>query len=427
MKKKALINSLFLIMLAIFTLTFVGCDDTGEKAEITTVETDALKLTKDYDGKSFLNDGIGKVSLTQNVDGDTAHFKDLSTGYNFTARFLMINTPESTGKIDPWGKAASKFVAGKLADAAEIVLESEIVGSPAVKDTTNKRYLAYIWYKPSNQDDFRLINLELVEECYSRFVNDTSAGKYGDVFQKVDNSCSKMELRVYGEKDPNYDYSYTVTELTLSYLRENFEKFADNGSKIKLTVRVVRKNGNNIYIEDIEKTDSDITGEYDTVGIYMFSGYSSPFGRAKIGAVYSFQCQCTNNETYGCQLTNPLNVKLVEKPSEISLREFDGKSKIDLESLEGYVIKVDKVRIEEIGKVNEEGAYTVRVSTDSEQTFNVRIDAATTPKFNYYDLEVGQERVLIGGVSKYSDSLQVMLCNYIDEGGHDFDLFTPVQ
>lgn len=422
MKSVKIFKSTFLVLLFLLTLTFIGC---GQPDEITVEETDNLKLELAYEGKSFINEGIGKVVLTQTVDGDTAHFRDIKTGQTFTARFLMINTPESTGKIDPWGKKASEFTSSKLKNAVEIVLESEVHDSPAEKDTTGKRYLAFVWYRPAEGADLRLLNLEIVEECYSRFTGvKEDSEKYGELFDKVNERCFKLGTRVYGEQDPDFDYSYEVTPLTIAYLREHFDEYT-NGSKIEVVVRVVRKNGNNVYVEDVNQTEIGNTGEYNTAGIYVYSGFGvgAALGRSKIGAVYSFQCQVVDNETYGHQLTNPLNITTVEGASEVDFREFDGNTNIDLESLEGYVIKVNNVTVQEIGDTKEEtGAYTITVSTQSGQRFNIRIDGATTPKFDYRNLEVGQVRNIIGGVSKYNESFQVMLCNQKDEGLHDFDL-----
>lgn len=421
MKKSNNILKILFALVLLFALLFTwGCDESSD--DFSTPQTDALKLSSEYEGKSFINNGIGKVTLTQNVDGDTAHFKD-STGQYFTARFLMINTPESTGKVDPWGKASSDYVANILSNAQEIVCESETVGSPALKDTTNKRYLAYIWYRNSTEEDFRLLNLEIVENCYSRFVDDEGSGKYGTQFTKADSKGAKSGKRVYGEKDPSYDYSYNVNEITIAYLRDHMDSYADNGSRLKMTVRVVRLNGDNIYVEDVEKTESDITGEYDTAGIYMFSGYGSPFGRIKLGAVIEMTCQCVNNSTYGFQLTNPKEVKIVEKATgeDSIIREYDGKTEIDLESLEGLVIKIDKVKINKVGAHNEDGAYTIYAETESGQEINIRIDGDTTPKYDKSAIKVSNSEntyyySLIGGVSKYMETYQIMLCNQQESG-----------
>lgn len=418
--KNRIVKLFGIILVVALAILVIGCDN-SKNLEINTDLTENLKLDKQYENKSFLKDGIGKVTLSQNVDGDTAHFKD-SDGTYFQARFLMINTPESTGKIDPWGKAAGAFVKEKLLNAYEIVAESEEIGRPAVKDTTNKRYLSYIWYKPTEQDDFRLLNLEIVEECYSRFVSDEGAGKYGEIFQKAEDKNNKMDKRFYGEKDPDFDYSYEVTELTIAYLKEHKEEYVGNGSKIKVRVRILRIVGNNLYVEDVEKTDNEQTGEYDTAGIYMYTGYTGAYARLKIGTIVSMQCQCSEQDTYGFQLINPMNLKIETKGTGTidDMREFDGKSEIDLASLEGLVIKIDKVKIIDVGTRNEEGAQTLQVETESGQIINVRIDKESNAIPQGMILRNNEYRVLIGGVSKFNDTFQIMLCNSVDSAVDDF-------
>ena len=51
-----------------------------------------------------------EVTVKQYIDGDTTHFHvpdDLVPGGVLKARYLSINTPESTGKIEEFGKKAS--------------------------------------------------------------------------------------------------------------------------------------------------------------------------------------------------------------------------------------------------------------------------------------------------------------------------------
>lgn len=410
-KIKRFLNKTLVIAIVLLSIVVMGC----VQKELNTELTDNLKLEASYEGKTFLGNGIGKVTLAQKVDGDTAHFRDTDGTY-FTARFLMINTPESTGKIDPWGKAASDFTADKLLNAKEIVCESEKVDSPAVHDSTGKRYLAYIWYRNSTSEDFRLLNLELVEQCYSDFTDNEGAGKYGTTFNLASEKSAKTGRRVFGEKDPNYDYSYSVYEITIAHLKDNIEQYTSTqGIKLKIKARIVRINGDNIYLEDYEKTSSDVTGEYATAGVYMYVGYGTKFSEVPLGTVLSFQCLCSKSDVYGFQLTNPSNYEIIEasdgsKDSEH--REFDGKTEIDFASLEGLVIKVNRVKVLGVGTPNPStSAYTIAVATDSGQKFNIRIDGNTHPKYDRESVVVGEYYSIIGGVSRYDDSFQLMLCN----------------
>ena len=220
------IFSLLLVISLAFVL--VGCKEPEieepEIKEINTNYTDELELKAAYANKSFINDGIGEVRLSQNVDGDTAHFVDNSSGKRFTARFLCINTPESTGRIEPWGKEASKFVADILSNAAVIVLEAEKIGFPAELDTTGGRYLAYVWYKTSAEAKFRLLNLEIVEQCYSNFTGVAGDSKYGEDFDLAARKSYDTKRRKFGEADPNFDYSNEVKEITIAELRNKFNE-----------------------------------------------------------------------------------------------------------------------------------------------------------------------------------------------------------
>ena len=157
--------------------------------------SDKLSLDpKDYSGKSFINDGIGVVTLIRAIDGDTAWFRDSVTQEEFKVRFLCINTTESTMKHDPWGKAASKFSSDILNNAYIIVIESE----PNNKMDVYGRYLGYVWVNDE------LLNLKLVEEAYSPAGSANS--KYKEYFTEAMLHAQITGRRYYGEIDPNYDY-----------------------------------------------------------------------------------------------------------------------------------------------------------------------------------------------------------------------------
>lgn len=62
-----------------------------------------------------------EVTLNQCVDGDTAWFN--VDHVKTKVRFLYIDTPESTTKVEPYGKEASDYVKNKLEHATTIELE----------------------------------------------------------------------------------------------------------------------------------------------------------------------------------------------------------------------------------------------------------------------------------------------------------------
>ena len=183
--------------------------DTVERGSFIRIYTTVLRLTVDVSdnvkmdfelepNQSFVETGTGKVILVRAIDGDTAVFKDpyTSDAENsvFTVRFLGIDTPESTFRIDPWGKAASTYTKNILSNSREIILESDGQG----KDSYD-RQLAYVWV------DGKLLNLMIVQEAYSNSTAPLSS-KYGQIMMDVAKEVRKTGRRYYGEIDPDYNY-----------------------------------------------------------------------------------------------------------------------------------------------------------------------------------------------------------------------------
>ena len=167
-------KNLVFVLLSFLLLTGCG-EETPPPASVAPTpqileETPAASLAEevDYAGevKLDLNSSTAKCEVTVKsfVDGDTVHFhvpEDVMEEGVLKARFLAINTPESTGKIEEYGKAASRFTREKLSEATSILLESESESwSP---DSTGSRYLAWVWYKTGEDADYRNQNIELLQ------------------------------------------------------------------------------------------------------------------------------------------------------------------------------------------------------------------------------------------------------------------------
>ena len=105
-----------------------------------------------------------RVAVNNYVDGDTTHFivpASVDPSGEFRARYIAVNTPESTGKIEEWGKAASRFTKEKLENAEEILIESD--SDQWNPDSTSSRYLVWVWYRPAGEQDYRNLNIELLQ------------------------------------------------------------------------------------------------------------------------------------------------------------------------------------------------------------------------------------------------------------------------
>lgn len=277
--------------------------------------TDDLKLTTSVTGKEFIKDGIGVVRLNRVVDGDTISVYTNGSSEAITIRFLGINTPESTGTIDPWGKAASAYAKEVLYNAYSIVLEAE----GERKDSGGKRWLAWVWYQKDSSSEYRLFNLEELELSYTKY-NQQPSSKYHSIFLEAAAKTAKYGMKVFGEKDPNFNYSKDIIETSLLNLWYNHSNY-QSGTYFYVTVRLVRTIGNNMYLEDAEEVTIEIpTGEGEEPiyksgkgHFYAFSGYAVAYYKLyNIGDVFQIRCQLEWDSDYGTQLTGISNAKAAQ-------------------------------------------------------------------------------------------------------------------
>lgn len=208
------------------------------------------------------------VTVHSFVDGDTTHFNVPTTIVDsgvLKARYLAINTPESTGKIEEWGKKASNYTRERLSKATSIIIESD--NGRWNLDSTGGRYLVWVWYRTSENEDYRNLNIELLQNGLG-IASSTANNRYGNVAMAALNYAKEQKLNVYsGQKDPDFYYGDAV-ELTLRELRCNVEKY--NGIKVAFEGVITLNDDGSIYVEDY---DSE-SGLY--YGIGVFYGYNLP-------------------------------------------------------------------------------------------------------------------------------------------------------
>ena len=224
----------------------------------------------DYAGQLSLDPASGtakmEVTVKTFVDGDTVHFHvptDVMADGVLKARFLAINTPESTGKIEEYGKAASNFTREKLSAATEILIESETdTWNP---DSTGDRYLVWVWYKTAGEDTYRNLNVEILQNGLA-LANSAAGNRYGTTCMAAINQAKREKLNLYsGQKDPDYFYGDAV-ELTLTELRSNIESYA--GMKVAFNGVISTNSGSQgIYVEELDPE----TGLY--CGMYIYYGH----------------------------------------------------------------------------------------------------------------------------------------------------------
>lgn len=200
------------------------------------------------------------------VDGDTTHFNVptsiINTGV-LKARYLGINTPESTGQIEPWGKKASNYTKETLKSATSIIVESD--NDKWNPDSTGDRYLVWVWYKTADMADYRCINLEILQSGLA-VASKSSDTSYADICVQILNQAVNHKLYVHSkEKDPDFYYGAAIP-LTLKELKTNIESYKDKS--VGFEGVVVRNSNNTAYVEEYDEE----TGLY--FGIQVYYGFS---------------------------------------------------------------------------------------------------------------------------------------------------------
>jgi len=262
------LSCIFLLCVGLILLG--GCNAKNEITEqkVSEVQKAEPKEFVDYAASVSLNmasDSVKQeVTVKTFIDGDTTHFyvpeNVMDTGV-LKARYLSINTPESTGKIEEYGKAASDFTKEKLSGATSIIIESD--DSSWNVDSTGDRYLVWVWYKSDGMEEYRNLNIEILQNGLA-IANSSAQGRYGSACMAAINQAKEHKLNVYsGQKDPDFYYGEAV-ELTLKELRTNTEAY--NGIKVAFNGIITTNSDNSVYVEAYDaETD-------------MFYGFSVYYG-----------------------------------------------------------------------------------------------------------------------------------------------------
>lgn len=268
--KKTLFKLFSVIALALTLFVSAGCDKEPEHVDY------VAQLKLDLNSKDTLKE---EVKVYNHVDGDTTHFysnNKLAKDGILKARYNAIDTPESTIKVEAWGKAAANFTKSKLESADSIIIES--VGKEFEYDSTGERVICWVWYRPEGSADYRLLNCEIVQEGYS-MVKNAGATEYGKVIAEAYQQAIREKLRLNGtEKDPDYYYG-DAQNITMRELRTNLEVY--KGTKVSVEGLVTRISGSTAYAEDYDEETNEV------FGIQIFMGFES-FDMIQIGNVVRF-------------------------------------------------------------------------------------------------------------------------------------------
>ena len=295
-------------------------------------------------------EGNSVLVYTGYVDGDTTHFvvpKDVNPDGILKARYLAINTPESTGQIEPWGKAASNFTKSKLKEATSIILESE---TDEWNFDSNGRNLVWVWYKTAEMADYRCLNLEILQVGLSR-ASGISECIYADVCQTLYTQAMRHKLYLHdtSAKDPDFYYGDAVP-MTLKEVKVNVEKYVNTSVAFEGVV-IFNDNNGTAYVEEFDEE----TGEY--FGMQIFYGYSLSAGGKKVLSIGNRIVVAGSVQYYEAGDTYQI--------SDIYYDAFNKNDPNNIRKLEeGHAAVYDEATVSEITK----GTLNINVTTVDEET-----------------------------------------------------------
>ncbi len=407
----------------------------------------------------FMEDGVAKLKIKSVTDGDTAifHLNGESDDWTnplrnprsyITVRFLAIDTPESTSSIDPWGKKASAYVKGLLENAEGIIVDASSIDTsnkeiypddeakyqPGVRlDSNGTRWLAMIWYcpdggDPDNYNNYRSLQLDVIEECYSFYTGNIGETNYcyyadkknepklysryedvygslklSDILFEADLRMSKLQQRYTGaQTDPNYDYSKTPYKCenrkeSIKDAYDHWDEYCDQGKFIALTGVITAFIGNNFYFED-----SVGTSLYVYMGINgksigdLFSVGDTIEIRGRL-AVYGGQKQMSDivwkKETF-TKITDEADVISMPAPIELTPSNFDAKY---LDSILGRLVNVKGMSATTLGSQSKDKSFTLNTSDkvtyydENDKPFfasnygkmGIRVNGTLAPEYSY--------------------------------------------
>ena len=300
----------FLLLLCTVAFSFGAC--VPEEAEQPSHVDYAALVKLDMTTTSLKQE----VTVKTYIDGDTTHFYFPGSQFDegvIKVRYLGINTPESTGKIEEWGKTASQFTREKLEAATSIIIESDNEKWNA--DSTGDRYLAWVWYKTEEMTEYRNLNIEILQNGLA-IASNSANNRYGSTCVAAIDQAKAEKLYVYsGEKDPGFPYG-AATELTLKELRCNIADY-DN-AKVAFEGVIIKADSGSVYVEEYDAENDmycGMTVYYLTAGLPgQALDILTTGNRVRIvGTVTQFQGMWqVSGLTYSLmQPNNPDNLKLL--------------------------------------------------------------------------------------------------------------------
>ncbi|RLA76214.1 MAG: hypothetical protein DRG78_19415 [Epsilonproteobacteria bacterium] len=188
-------------------------------------------LSLEYDGP-YLDDsfslidpvdprgGYFEVTLDYCIDGDTARFNYPQIIYNAipnfsnNTRFLNMDTEETYGTPEEWGKPGSNYTCDLLTSAESIVLQTD-PNDDLIDNEDYRRLLAWIWVQLPGEEEYFLLNYMVVVQGLAQVKYEFGSGEtisYGDFTYNewmhiAEDYAILNDLGQWGDLlDPYWDY-----------------------------------------------------------------------------------------------------------------------------------------------------------------------------------------------------------------------------
>lgn len=143
-----------------------------------------------------------EVTLNKCVDGDTAWFN--LNDEVIKTRFLAINTPESTNKIEKYGKEASEFTCELLEDSTKIEIEYD-----ENSDKLDKYDRHLVWIFVDNE----LLQQKLVENGLAEIKYVYGDYKYLDILNESLEIAKKNKVNMWKNNEYLFIlFGYEITK-----------------------------------------------------------------------------------------------------------------------------------------------------------------------------------------------------------------------
>lgn len=142
-----------------------------------------------------------EVTFNRAIDGDTAVFNIPNYEEPITVRFLAINTPENTIKVEPYGKEASEFTEEKLKNSKKIVLEYD---NNSTKTDKYDRQLAWVWI------DYELLQNLLIEKGLAKVDYIYGNYKYIEQLEKTQEEAKENKIGIWKDEVQDTENNLTV-------------------------------------------------------------------------------------------------------------------------------------------------------------------------------------------------------------------------